>query len=125
MKLVYSNYPKHDINGYLRKGRQILHFGPAAKNVICCFPATVLYVDIDFCQQVKTTIINTCTFCTQIFIERRFKIDFKLVLIVECFRGRRVLMQVKVVQIPITIKARNIRSNSWNPLECGNTFETP
>ena len=55
MKLVYSNYPKHGINGYLRKGRQILCFGPAVKNIICCFPATVLYVYIDFYQQVKTT----------------------------------------------------------------------
>ena len=100
MKLVYSNYPKHGINGYLRKGRQILCFGLIVKNVICCFPATVLYVYIDFCQQVKTTIIiNTCAFCTQIFLECRFKIDFKLVLIVECLCGRK---QVKVVQIPMT-----------------------
>ena len=55
MKLVYFNDPKHGINGYLRKGRQILCFRLAAKNVICCFPTTVLYVYIDFCQQVKTT----------------------------------------------------------------------
>ena len=54
----------HGINGYLRKELQILCFGPAVKNVIYCFPATVLYVYIDFCQQVKTTIINICMFCT-------------------------------------------------------------
>ena len=55
MKLVYSNIQKHGINCYLRKGREILCFGPAIENVICCFPTTVLYVYIDFCQQVKTT----------------------------------------------------------------------
>ena len=55
MELVYSNYPKHGINGYLRIEWQILCFGPAIKNVICCFPATVLYVYIDICQKVKTT----------------------------------------------------------------------
>ena len=55
MKLVYSNTQKHGINGTLRKGRQILCFGPVVKSVICCFPATALYVYIDFCQKVKTT----------------------------------------------------------------------
>ena len=55
MKLVYSNIQKHGINCYLRKGREILCFGPAIENVICCFPTTVLYVYIDFCQKVKTT----------------------------------------------------------------------
>ena len=34
MKLVYSNTQKHGINGYLRKGRQILCFGKAVKSII-------------------------------------------------------------------------------------------
>ena len=52
MKLVYSNIQKHGINGYLRKGRQILCFRPAVKSLICFLPR---YVYIDFCQKVKTT----------------------------------------------------------------------
>ena len=56
MKLFYSNIQKHGINGYLRKGRQNLCFGPAVKSVICCFPAIESsYVYIDFCEKVKAT----------------------------------------------------------------------
>ena len=34
MKLVYFNIQKHGIDDYLRKGRQILRFGPAVKSVL-------------------------------------------------------------------------------------------
>ena len=56
MKLVYFNIQKHGIDGYLRKGHQILRFGLVVKSILdlhmaetCGFPATVLYVYTDFC----------------------------------------------------------------------------
>ena len=74
MKLVYFNIQKHGIDDYLRKGRQILRFGPAVKSVLNLHMAETcgfLYVYIDVCLSLNnkhtvcksSAVATTCTLC--------------------------------------------------------------
>ena len=88
MKLVCFNIQKHGINGYLRKERQILPFGPAVKsvkfayvkNLWFCICLHLLWQKAGLNTVCNTSAVpTTCMLCTNIFLECGFKIDFKLV----------------------------------------------